>query len=116
MVKNTLPLLTQVASLTNYPQHVVKDVIFQQFDDIKSYIHKPTHSGYRLFYLGALQGNIKSVNKYLRILIGYLRETPTEELKQEFRIFWNFRRLLQQDKTKMSFKKRFGTWHWKKRT
>jgi hypothetical protein len=114
MVKNILPLITETAALTNYSESVIKDVILHQFMDVKNFIKKPTHARYRLYYLGNLHGNIKSVNAYLHTLIKKLRDNSTEELKEEFRLFWKYRRMLQEDEYLSSYKKRFGTWHWKK--
>jgi hypothetical protein len=115
MVKNTLPLITETSKLIDYPESVIKDVILHQFMDVKNFIKKPTHARYRLYYLGNLHGNIKSVNAYLQTLIRKLRTSPSEELKEEFRLFWKYRRMLQEDKDLSSYKKRFGTWHWKKK-
>ncbi len=115
MVKNVLPLLTETSKIIDYPEHVIKDVIFHQFMDIKNFMKKPTHARYRLYYLGSLYGGIKSVNHYLNTLIKKLRVNPTEELKEEFRLFWRYRRMLQHDTEKASYKKRFGSWHWKKK-
>jgi hypothetical protein len=114
MIKNILPLLAETAKVIDYPEDVIRDVIFHQFLDVKNFIKKPTHARYRLYYLGNLYGNIKSVNGYLTTIIGKLRVERTDALIEEFRLFWRYRRMLQQDKELASYKKRFGSWHWKK--
>lgn len=114
MVKNILPLITETSTLIDYSESVIKDVILHQFMDVKNFIKKPTHARYRLYYLGNLHGNIKSVNAYLQTLIRKLRASPADKLKEEFKLFWKYRRMLQEDKELASYKKRFGSWHWKK--
>ncbi len=114
MIKNTSLLIDETAKTLNYSTEVVKDVVLHQFNDIKSFLKKPTHAKYRIGYLGTLVGNIRSVNSYLHSLIRKMRVLQTPELMEEFRLFWRYRRMLQEDTYLSSYKKRFGTWHWKK--
>lgn len=116
MAKKILPLIHELSDLTKYPPHIVSDVIAHYFSDIKAFLNSPSHARYRLPYLGQLHGNIKSVEHYLKFLIKKMREDPSDKLKESFRIFWRYRRMLQKSKELTSYKKRFGTWHWKKKT
>lgn len=113
IIKNVKEIIKQTGAILDYPEEVIQDVIFAQFKDLKNFLNSPDIAKYRLIYLGSFRGKPKAIDEYLRKLIRRLREEPTEELKEEFRTFWKYRKMLQEDKELSSYKKRFGTWHWK---
>lgn len=104
--------------LTQYSPEIVASVMQHVFRSWVDFLATPTHAGIRLPNLGVIRSVPKAIEYYLRnVVITKLRkDRNNEQLKEHFRIFWKYRRLLQEDEKRRKYKKRFGKWHYKKQS
>lgn len=110
IVSKITPLVSSAAEITQMSPEIVSDVVKHLFTFTKNYLQKPDKAGLRITYLGVIRPQKKPLNFYLKKLIAEMRLEPdNEELKENFRIFWNLRRLSQKDAERRDFKKRYGT-------
>lgn len=86
-----------------------------QFQDVKNFVKVPTHARYRLAYLGSLVGRMSSLEWSILKTINRLRIERTDKLLEELKTLWKYRRMLQDDARLTNFKKRYGSWHYKKK-
>lgn len=114
IVSKITPIVNKTAEILDLDATTVQKVIAHTLAATKQYIENPhTKSGLRLRYFGVIRPYPQSLTSYLKKLIRHLRD-PTkahlhEEIKQEFRRFWNLRKLLQKDNDRRNFKQRFGS-------
>lgn len=104
----------QVASMLKYHPNVVKDVMEHVYLSTKNYLVYPDSAGMRLPHLGTIRPNYKALNHFLlKKLIPRIRKERSEELINRFRIYWELRKLIRNDKQRRKYKERFGSWHYK---
>lgn len=113
IVHKITPIVNQTAQLLNKDPELVAHVIGHILYQIKEYIENPNSPGIRITNFGVIRPYQPALTKHLKRLLTKLRDpnTPPElipEYQTQFRIFWNLRKLNQQDNERRKFKKRFG--------
>lgn len=92
--KHLQPIYDLTSQTLDLPPHVIKAVISHQFQFLRSWIREPyRYAHVQIPQLGRFEYRYSSVNVKLRKIIQLLRENPTEELREEFRFWWQFRHI-----------------------
>lgn len=75
----------------------------------------PSHAGMFISHLGTIRSTVPAMDNYLKNLLGKsIRANPEDNsLKEKYKVYWQYRRLLQQDVKRKKYKERFGKWHYK---
>lgn len=95
--QKTLPQLYKLTSLVSgIDEHLVKDIVGHQFNEVRNFTTNPTKPRMTLRYLFTLEGSIRNVSGYIRsnLLVSLRKDPNNEELKNTFRIWWKYRQEL----------------------
>lgn len=107
----TEEILLNTSEILSIDVDVTKSVIAHVFDTVNEYVTDGTSPSIRLPHLGELVASPWTVDQKIRRLVKH-RHTPYG--KERLRRLFILRREARLYKESKDFKKRFGSWHWKK--
>lgn len=102
--------------LPDYPPELIASIVLHQFSEILSYLTLPTHPALLVRKLGSFYPSLPSVEHQIKMAIARYRLYKNPKYYKILPTLWKIRRQAQEYKKFSSYKKRFGSWHYKQKT